>query len=161
MLLFTGQAEIAIDDKQRLSIPAKFRSQLPVAEAGMSWFSVPWPTNSIIRLYPEDEFRRLTARFGGSIAPTEDEAELETTLLSVSEQVSMDKNYRVRLPAWQLEELGLSGDVMVLGVRNRLEVWSRDVWNQSRRERFGRLQQLVERIDARQRGGAPNATTGS
>lgn len=53
-MLFTGQAEITIDAKQRLAIPSKFRARLPKdqTEDKTSWFCVPWPDGSLLRLYP-------------------------------------------------------------------------------------------------------------
>jgi len=162
-VLFTGQAEITIDAKQRLAIPAKFRGPKPSKPAGeteaepgggkTAWFCVPWPVGSLIRVYPEAAFERLSASPDDSLVPNADEADFEATFFSAAERVEMDSAGRIRLPKWHLDAVGLPNEVMVLGVRNRLEIRDRAGWVASQKDRFGRLQELVERMEARQRGG--------
>lgn len=142
-MIFTGQAEAKIDDKSRLAIPAKFRTKDSSGDAGSGtvWYCVPWLKSRSLRLYPEEMFARLSeaGRQGASLMPDEEQAELELTLYSATEQAEQDGNNRIRLAAWQVEALGLPGEVMVLGARDYLEVRTREGWQPEFMEKLGRL----------------------
>lgn len=149
-MLFTGHSEHTIDAKQRLAIPAKYRSQWKESTEGRAWFCVPWP-GGVLRLYPEKTFESLADAQAQTLTPVSDEADLEADLFGFAERLEMDKTGRISIPKSHLEMVGLSGDVVVVGARNRLEVRERAPWLASRADRFARLPSLVEKIEATRR----------
>lgn len=170
-MLFTGQAEASIDQKDRLAIPSKYRSLWEAERDGKAWMCVPWP-GGILRLYTEAQFTALANQVRGSLAPDQDQADLDVTLFSAAERLEQDSNGRVRIPRHQLlmagfvkeeEPASSEGDsdaskaapiaVMVAGARDRLEVWGREHWKQTQAQRFNSLPTLVARLGARQTGG--------
>ncbi len=157
MLFFTGYSEHTIDSKLRLAIPAKYRSLLDAKRDGKAWFSVPYPGGPI-RLYTEARFTRLAEMGQESLIPDEDEAELDATLYGSTERLEMDSAGRIMLPRNHLTWAGLtSPDVVIVGARNRLEVYDREKWHASYAERFGRLPTVIARQEskrARRDGGS-------
>lgn len=151
-MLFTGQAEASIDQKERLAVPSKYRSQWQVARDGEAWMCVPWP-GGVLRLYTENQFAALANQVRGTLAPDEDQAALDVTLFAAAERLEMDGTGRVRIPKRHLELAGLGTDVMVLGARDRLEIHDRAAWKATERERFNALPSLVARIEAKRTGG--------
>jgi MraZ protein len=151
---FTGSAEITIDAKQRLAIPAKYRSLLD-PEKDKAWYCVPSP-GGLIRLYSETEFNDLAARWHRTLTPTGDQAELEAELFSSAERIEMDSAGRITIPRDMLSLVGLGTDVVVIGALNRLEVRDRAKWIAGRQDRFARLAGLVEKVEARRDSGATN-----
>jgi len=147
-LLFTGQAELTIDAKLRLAVPAKYRAQWDPAKHGNAWICVPWP-GGILRIYPETQFEQLASRNQGTLTPDRDEAELEAALFGFSERLEMDSAGRITLPKQHLERTGLNGEVVVVGARDRLEVRDRAAWNAEASNRFNSLPELVARIQAK------------
>lgn len=127
---FTGQAEGVIDAKQRLALPAKFRARWSPEADGPTWLAVPWFPDGVVRLYTERMFEELfrAGRPAPSLFPTGDEAKLEQSMFSMTEQLEVDQNHRVRLPAWQIERLALPREVMVIGAGDRLEVHAKERW---------------------------------
>lgn len=144
-MLFTGHADITIDAKQRLAIPAKFRS---VAGEGTAWICVPWP-GGLLRLYTENHFTELAQQGEHSLTPDQDLAELQTTLFGLAERVEPDTANRITLPKSLLDLVGLRGDVAVVGAGDRLEVLDRAAWNAGKAERFLKLPSLVARTESR------------
>ena len=158
-MLFTGQAEITIDAKQRLAIPAKFRSRVETASGDgppPAWYCVPWPHEGVLRLYTEGDFERMADDGAHTLTPDQDVADLETTLYGLAERVEQDKSGRVRLPAKLIELTGLPADVVVVGARNRLEVRDRQAWESSLADRFQQLRDLVARGETVRRGSPGN-----
>jgi MraZ protein len=147
-VLFTGHSLNSIDAKARLSIPAKYRSQWSDERDGKAWYCVPWP-GGILRLYTETAFTAMAESIEQSLMPAEDQADLDADLFSLAERLEMDAQGRVALPAPHLELTGLSGEVVVIGARNRLEVRDRAQWLQSQTDRFQRLPTLVARTRTR------------
>lgn len=136
-MLFTGLAELTIDAKQRLAIPAKYRSQIDESRDGRAWICVPWPEGSLLRLYTEAEFARISsAEIAGreTLIPSPEQAELEAAFFSLSERIEPDSAGRLTLPRLHLELVSMPQDVVMLGVRNRLEVRGRDAWKQNFKE---------------------------
>jgi len=143
-VLFTGHSLNSIDAKHRLSIPAKVRAQWKEERDGAAWYCVPWP-GGILRLYTEAAFTQMADRIEQSLMPAEDQASLDADIFSLAERLEMDAQGRISIPPAHLELTGLSGEVAVIGARNRLEVRDRSSWLDSQAERFQRLPSLVER----------------
>lgn len=146
-MLFTGQAEITIDAKQRLAVPSKFRARLP--EDATAWYCVPWPDGSILRLYPGATFEDQASRLDDSLTAGSDSAKIDTSLFGFAEHLEMDKSGRVRLPKWHLDLVEMPGDVIVVGARNRLEVHARGGWQASMKDRFREMAALIEKTERR------------
>ena len=148
---FTGQAEATIDAKQRLAIPAKFRNRWSPEHDGTTWFCVPWPETGALRLYTEKMHNDLftAGRRDPSLTPDEDQAELDVILHSVTEQVDVDANNRIRLPAWQVEHLNLPKEVIVLGAGDRLEIRALDDWQSEFKDRLTKMAQLSKSLSSR------------
>ena len=149
-MLFTGHSEHTIDAKQRLAIPAKYRSQWDDLVDGKAWYCVPWP-GGVLRLYTEKTFERLAFSHEQTLTPSGDEADLEADLFAFAERLEMDKQGRVPLPKLHIELTGLKSEVVVIGARNRIEVRDRESWVATRADRFERLASLVEKIESERR----------
>lgn len=147
-MLFTGHAEHAIDAKLRLSLPKKHRAQWDPDEQGDQWYCVPWP-NGILRLYPAKTFQRLAEKSAESLTPNEDQSELEATLYGLAEMLTVDAQGRIMLPKEHLEMTGLGRAVVVVGVRNRLEIHDLEGWQADRARRFADLPNLVRKVDSK------------
>jgi MraZ protein len=153
-LLFTGLSENTIDSKLRLAIPAKYRAQIDPERDGSAWYCVPWPGGAL-RLYPERTFESLAGQGPGSLTPGTDEAILEQHLFGFAERLEMDGQGRITVPKRHLSLAGLrKPEVVVIGAKNRLEVRDGAEWAARYEQEFAKLQELVERIEAkRARGG--------
>lgn len=158
-MLFTDHSEHPIDAKGRLAIPARYRNAWDVQRDGPCWMCVPWTGSNgqlgTIRLYTYNTFQALSARYGGSLTPSSDEAQLELTLFSFAKQLEMDGEGRVVLPSKYLAMTGVGQaagkKVVVAGVQNRLEIHDAAAWDAMELERFKSLPGLIERIERARR----------
>lgn len=148
-MLFTGYSEHSIDAKGRLSVPAKYRSNWSEDRDGSAWYALPWPgatpRETSIHLYTEKGFERLAETWEDSLTPDPVDAELQAALFSFAERLDQDAQGRVRLPAHHLELTQLSGPVVLVGARSRLEIRSRDAWIEQQNDRFRQLPSLAAR----------------
>lgn len=144
---FIGQAEVTIDKKSRLAVPAKFRAALESGRLGPAWVSMP-RGRGVLWLIPEVSFGELSAHWGGSLTPDANTEMLEKVLFSLSERVDMDSAGRVTLPRKHLDLTGLDGEVAVIGVKSRLEVHDRAAWLEKEKEQLAQLPELIAKMSA-------------
>ena len=150
-VLFLGHFEHTIDTKNRLAIPAELRDVFDEEIHGTAFVAAPGATGSLW-LWPERTFADLASELGGSLLGDEDQIDFERVIFSQSARCPIDSAGRIRLPDRLLTRYGLSGSVMVMGVRDHLEVilpedWrreqaslpsERDVWRRARQARAAR-----------------------
>ena len=141
-MTFSGSSEHTIDDKNRLSIASKFRAELPPSVR--AWYCVPWPTGEL-RLYPESTFLELSSQWEQSLAPTDEEAEMVSTLFEFAEKLEMDSGGRIRLPKKHIRLVGIGSAVAVTGANNRLVIRDLESWQAEEQNRFEKLRNLVAR----------------
>jgi MraZ protein len=131
-LVFTGTYEHAIDAKNRLAIPAEIRAQVQrqagTGEGEPVHLYVTLTEGQALALYPEDAFEQRARELDSSELDADELLNYERLLFSLARRVEIDKQGRVRLPEQLLGRTGLSGDVVLLGVKDHLEVRDRDTW---------------------------------
>lgn len=134
-LVFTGTYEHSIDQKHRLAIPAELRGQIQRAvgttrEAIGLYVTIgaDGPGGVALCLYTEEDFQRRAEQLDDSELDAQTLLDYERLLFSLARRVELDKQGRVRLPDNLLRRAGLQNDVVLLGVKDHLEVRDRQTW---------------------------------
>ncbi len=144
-MLFTGKAELSIDAKQRLAIPAKTRAMLELARAGNALYII-WGANGILWLWPERTFEMLAGELEPTLTPSREEMDFDGMTFPESQRLDIDSAGRIRVPQELLDEAGLGSRVMLLGVRHHLEIWDPTQWATQHREKAGRRREIAQRL---------------
>ena len=129
-MLLLGEFEHTIDSKNRLAVPADIRDAL-MTQGTMGGLIAAPGSNGALWLWPEKTFEVLASDLGGSLLGEKDMTDFQRAIFSQSARCPMDAAGRVRLPERLLARYGLSGSVMVLGVRDHLELMSPQEWTQA------------------------------
>ncbi len=129
MLLLTGEYQHVIDDKSRVLISNKLRSQIDADEHGSNFYLV-LGANGILCLYPEKYFERIAlAVTHGTTAPDETVA-FERISFALAGKVELDRQGRLLLNERLRKRAGLKDKVTLVGVRDHIELWNRENWEQ-------------------------------
>src|SRR5690242_16725066 len=138
--LFLGEFEHTIDDKSRLAVPARFRAALQdglVLTRGLDRCLVVWDTESW----------RTQAERVRTLNPWQSDARrLQRHFFSGAVQTQPDKLGRVVIPQFLREYAQLETDVVVVGLADRIEVWSRSEWQRERSEAERGSAELAEHL---------------
>jgi MraZ protein len=120
--MFMGEFTHAIDDKGRLTIPAKFREELAYGAVITRGY------DKYLILYSADAFKRVTTR-AESLSPTNPEhrALLRLTFSGASEAVP-DRQGRILVAPYLREYAGIDSECVIVGVGQHIEIWSREGW---------------------------------
>lgn len=130
-MFFLGQYRHNIDDKGRLTVPARFRELLSEG----AYITQGFDRNLMVLAAPAFEamVRKL---YASSSLTNQDDRDLKRLLFSTAEKVQPDGNGRVLLPAFLREQHELNGEVVLVGVGDFFEIWSPAEWDR----RMGLLQ---------------------
>jgi MraZ protein len=152
-VLFTGEYEHTIDAKSRLAIPAEIRAGLDAADHGPGFYVAPG-TAETLWLWPERLFEQMAEASEASLLPDEDLLEFEELLYSQASRVELDKSGRIRLPERLLRQAALGSSVVLLGVKDHLELRDPERWARQRDEKLAKQSEIMMRARrALQRGG--------
>lgn len=139
-MLLTGTHERTLDDKNRLALPKRVRETLGEPT---TLFVTPGPDQSLW-LYTEAELEKLAARLDQAPA-TDAEARLFRRLyFAQTEAVDVDKTGRVLVPERLGKFAALQKEVVLIGVRDHLELWDAVRWNAYVESNAARFDEVAE-----------------
>lgn len=129
VLLFSGSYKYSLDDKNRLIIPVKFREILS-AEGVDKLYVV--KGDSHLFAFPLPIFLELSERLKSWDFTKESNQNYVRLIFSDAFDVTPDKQGRIILPKELCEKVEITSEVVVIGVLNRLEIWSPEKWTDFR-----------------------------
>lgn len=121
--MFMGEYHHTIDDKGRLTLPAKIREQLG------NEFVVTRGLDNCLFVYPQDEWNQVIAKYK-ELPNTKDARNFMRFFLSGATLTNFDKQGRINIPIPLSKYAVLEKDCVIIGVNDRLEIWSQTAWNQ-------------------------------
>jgi MraZ protein len=128
-LAFRGLYEHSLDSKDRLTVPARFRSALAdgvVLSKGL---------DPCVDLYTPDAFERVSDTYLAPHSPfSSDARKMRRRFHGGSFDEKLDSAGRVRLPKPLIEHAGLSGPCVIVGAGDNLEIWNADAWSRHEAE---------------------------
>ena len=123
-MLLTGTHPRTLDDKKRLALPRRVREQLGAVE---QLFVTPGPDQTLW-VYTPDELERLAAKMDATPATDAEGRVFRRLFFAQMEAVDLDKAGRMLIPDRLVQFAGLTHEVILLGVRDHLELWDAARW---------------------------------
>jgi len=124
--MFLGEFSHSVDDKGRLTLPAKFRPELGQGVV------VTRGVDKCLFIFTTEEFQRLAERIGELPMTQAEGREFSRHFFSGALDVEVDKQGRILIPQNLRDYAGLDGEVVVTGVNKRIEVWDVNAWQKVR-----------------------------
>ena len=121
--MLIGQHVHTLDPKKRLSLPAKFRSELGkkvVMTNGL---------DNCIFVYSLKEWNKIASKLGEIGLGNANARSFNRFLLGGAEEVDIDAAGRMLVPDFLKEFAQLKEKVVITGVQNRVEIWDETRWN--------------------------------
>jgi MraZ protein len=140
--LFLGEFEHSIDDKSRLAVPARFR---PALEDGLVMAR---GVERCLVIYDSESWRAVSERVRNLNPWQEDARRMQRHFFSGAVPAQPDKLGRVVIPQFLRTYAQLETEVVVVGLADRIEVWSRSEWQRVRTEAERDSAELAEHLAA-------------
>ncbi len=143
-MLLTGTFPRTIDDKQRLAIPKRLREGLTPGATVCVLYIAPG-TDGSLALYTEESFARLADQLAASPPTGQDVRAFSRLFFSQAQRIELDGQGRIRIPPELVALASLDKEVMLVGVRDHLELWDRQRWQNYVTQQQANYDQLAER----------------
>ncbi|HJV31608.1 MAG TPA: division/cell wall cluster transcriptional repressor MraZ [Bacillales bacterium] len=122
--MFMGEYHHSIDNKGRMIVPSKFRDDLGET------FIITRGLDQCLFGYPLDEWKLIEEKLKGLPLTKKDARAFTRFFFSGATESELDKTGRINIPAPLLQYAKLEKECVVIGVSNRIEIWSKQLWEE-------------------------------
>jgi MraZ protein len=129
MLLLTGEYQHVVDDKGRVLVSNKLRSQIDADEHGSNFYLV-LGANGILCLYPQKYFEHIALAVAPGAAAPDEAVAFERMSFALASKIELDGQGRLLLNDKLRKRAGLKDQITLIGVRDHIELWNSESWEQ-------------------------------
>ncbi len=142
--MFYGEFSHSIDRKGRLILPAKFRE---VAKSHfIERFFVTRGLDKCLFMFSEEEWRLQETKFKSIPFTKQQSRTFNRLYFSGAIEVNPDKQGRILLPQYLKDFAEIKKDIFIVGVSNRIEIWSKDKWEEFYSNSRTSFEELAEKL---------------
>jgi MraZ protein len=120
--VFTGEYRHSIDDKGRIAVPARFRTELAGGATVSKWI------DGCLAIHPRVAWEALAARTAGLPVTDAGARVFQRFIFGGAVEFELDRQGRLIVPAVLRDFAGLDGEVVVVGSRDHVELWEPAKW---------------------------------
>jgi MraZ protein len=138
--MFMGEYQHSIDEKGRIIIPAKFRDSLG------SHFVVTRGLDQCLFVYAMEEWAIMEQKLKALPLMKSDARAFTRFFFSGATECELDKQGRVNIPNTLVDHAKLAKDCVVIGVSNRVEIWSKEMWEGYSQQSEASFNEIAEKL---------------
>ncbi len=137
--MFRGRFEYSIDDKGRVKIPPRFKEILKSRDINTLVMTI---FDDCIYVYPHDVWEKLEEKAVNLPLTNKAARRFKRMFFSSAQDVNIDRQGRVLVPAVLRDDAAVEKDVVILGNLDHIEIWSKEKWE----EEFNALRSSEEEL---------------
>ena len=139
---FAGEFRHVMDGKNRITIPSWWRG-----EKAQEFIILPEPSGQFLLVMSPEEFARMRAQAASDNSLSQrDRRVFSRQFHARAEHGASDKQGRLVLPEAHCRELGLKGEVALVGGHGRFEIWNLQKWKRAQEEETATYQHVANVI---------------
>ncbi|WP_409275531.1 division/cell wall cluster transcriptional repressor MraZ [Neobacillus sp. SCS-31] len=138
--MFMGEYHHNIDNKGRLIVPSKLRDNLG------EMFIITRGLDRCLFGYPLSEWRVIEEKLKALPLTKKDARAFTRFFFSGATESEIDKQGRINIPAPLLDYANLQKECVILGVSNRIEIWSKQIWEEYFQESEDSFAEIAENM---------------
>ena len=138
--MLMGEFHHNIDEKNRLVIPSKFRNELG------DTFIVTRGLDGCLFVYSKDEWAKITEKLKTLPFTQANARKFTRFLLSGAIEAELDKSGRVGITSHLIEYAGITKECVIIGANDRIEIWSKEDWDNFNLEYSETLENVAEHL---------------
>lgn len=142
--MFYGEYEHSIDRKGRLILPAKFRE---MAKANfIEKFFVTRGLDKCLFMFAEEEWKTQEQKFKSLSFTKKETRKFNRVYFSGAVDLTVDSQGRFLIPPYLKDYAGIKREVVIIGVSNRIEIWSKDIWQEFYAQSRDSFEDIAEKL---------------
>jgi MraZ protein len=138
--MLIGEYIHTIDNKNRVSLPAKFRKEM-----GKSLVVTPGLDNCLF-IFTKKEWVKTSLKLSELSMLTSDNRSFNRFMFGGATEVDVDNIGRFLIPPFLKTRAGLSEKVALIGVQNRVEIWNEKAWTNYKKVVEKQADSLAEKL---------------
>jgi MraZ protein len=138
--MLIGEYKHTLDDKNRLSLPAKFRGEM-----GKKIVITPGLDNCLFA-FTMKEWEKMSARLSESSFLQSDNRSFNRFMFGQATEADVDGNGRILIPDYLVARANLKTKVALIGVQSRVEIWNEKAWGEYKAQVEKQADQLAEKL---------------
>lgn len=138
--MLMGEFQHTLDEKGRLTMPSRFREKLGET------FIVTRGLDNCLFVYPLSEWQALENKLKSLPMTQANARSFVRFLFSGATDCSLDRQGRILIPPNLREHARLERDAVVIGVSNRVEIWSKQEWERYAEEAEKSFETIAEQL---------------
>ena len=127
-MLLTGTFERNVDEKLRLALPRPVRDSVASEPNPTVLYAAPG-TDGSLSLYPEQSFAALAEKLSNAPPNAVGVRSYSRLFFARAQRLEIDKSGRVRIPKELAALAGIRKEVVLVGVRDHIELWDKQHWD--------------------------------
>ncbi len=120
--MFLGRFEHSVDNKGRVSVPARFRGGLS------GELIITRGNDRCLYLFTQEAWEPLASKLNALPTGDADARNLRRAVFSAAEPVEIDKQGRVMIPDHLRQYAAISSEVAIIGLGSYIEIWDQTAW---------------------------------
>jgi len=128
MSSFKGSYMYSVDDKGRVSLPAKLRKYVS-PEAGDT-FVVTRGFEKCLFVYPIDEWNKLEANLRNLSSYDPQHRRFIRAILELAQESQIDSQARISIPPELREYASIQNEVRIIGTLDKIELWNPKIYEE-------------------------------
>ncbi len=120
--MFIGEYRHTVDEKGRVAVPARFREQLAETPVITRWL------DSCLAIFPKPDFDQLAAKVAALPLGDPNARTFRRHVFAHAFELELDRQGRVLVPPSLRDWAGLTGEAIVVGGHDHVELWAPETW---------------------------------
>ncbi|MFH1201147.1 MAG: division/cell wall cluster transcriptional repressor MraZ [bacterium] len=142
--MLIGEYIHTIDEKSRVSMPAKFRQEL-----GKKIIITPG-LGQCLFIFTVKEWEKVSKKLSDSSSDLSflkaDQRNFNRYMFGRAVEVEIDSIGRILIPEFLKERIGLKNSAAIVGVKDRVEIWNEKIWLQNQEVIEKQAEALAEKL---------------
>ncbi|RPA60834.1 transcriptional regulator MraZ [Aerococcus agrisoli] len=136
--MLMGEFQHNIDAKGRIIIPAKLRDDLG------NQFVITRGLDGCVFGYPLDNWEKIQEKLKQLPLAKKEARAFTRFFYSAAAEVEVDKQGRINIPTTLVSYADLEKECLILGVSDRIEIWSKEKWENASSEIEEKFEEIAE-----------------
>ncbi|MFH1045419.1 MAG: division/cell wall cluster transcriptional repressor MraZ [Candidatus Omnitrophota bacterium] len=142
--MFYGEYEHSLDRKGRLILPSRFRQTL--RENYIERLYVTRGLDKCLFVFTEEEWKIQEQKFKALSFTKAEARKFNRLYFSGASELIPDRQGRILLPRYLKEYAGIEKQTVIVGLANRIEIWSQKLWKDFYEKTQGSFEDIAEKL---------------
>jgi MraZ protein len=143
--MITGEFRCSLDEKGRLLIPARMRTEVAGNEVILTR-----GVENCLWLFPPEEWKTFSENLIGSTSLFQEKARLiQRRMIAPAQETEIDKAGRIVIPQTLREYADLKKDCLILGLKKYMEIWSETAYQEYLAQNEAKFKEAAEELGGR------------